>query len=460
MTHHLHDLKLRAHVVLRLGCELIERSRPSFSSKASLEAIKERYAALVRMRYPITQEEAATPEAERAGIVPLAVYNAIERRKPSGDRRLENKHATPADVTAAHGPVFKHVRPVSCTPSAGQRRQKSIGDERACALQRPENVVYQTDIKMMDQWNRGYPAAAWPFAFNFQCGGPDYPRGHANKVPASRARALPLVADKEASLPQPVNVGAWVAGVSRRVEAQIRGDWTLIPALRNIWFRFSAVSSHLIAGTYKSKEETNDEFAERLVAAVQKLSRLLTTGVYGPDRRPIAGDITKLPAAHDLTREERAIARNVCAVTSALSGCQQIRRQMGHIFESTTTMHGHGLFLTISPNERQSSLTLRFSRFRTTDPLLDMSDDPCMRKKMACADAPSLFLPSAAGFGSDDGGVEVDLPGFDFRREILAKDPHCASLGIPRGSSFAISQVAWAPYVQPMPRMRLLQQLW
>ena len=149
----------------------------------------------------------------------------------------------------------------------------------------------------------------------------------------------------------------------------------------------------------------------------------MTEGVYGPDRRPIAGDITKLPAAHDITREERAIARNVCAVTSALSGCQEIRRQMGHIFQSVGFMHGHGLFITISPNERHSCLTLRLSRFRQLDPLLALSASPDQRRRLSSGGEPSVFLSYEDGFTTDEAVVDLELPGFDFRRKILCRDP-------------------------------------
>ena len=424
ITHHLHDLKLRAHVVLHLGYELIEKNHPSFRCNESVVDLKARYKALVGERYPLTAVEAALPEVDRKGIVPPAVLAAVRRRASTHARPSENKHATPADAPSLAEDFLQHTRPVICTPSAGSRRQKTVEEERTYALSTPGTVAFQTDVEMIDQWNREYPSAAWPFAFSFPCGGPDYPRGHKRVYTTQRARGPLLENENNDLTPKPVDLSTWVAGIARRVEAQIRGDWTLIPALRNLWFRFSAVTSHLITGTYKHKSETDDEFADRLVAAVKKLNRLLVEGVYGPDRRPIAGDITKLPVACDLTRDEQSIARSVCAVTSTLSGCQEIRRQMGHIFQSVPIMHGHGLFLTISPNERHSGLTLRLSRFRQGDPLLALSKDPERRRRFATADEPSLFLQFQDGFTPANGDVvDIDMPDFDFRREILSRDP-------------------------------------
>ena len=80
-------------------------------------------------------------------------------------------------------------------------------------------------------------------------------------------------------MPQTIDLSVWVAGITKRIEAQIRGDRTPIPGLRKLRFRFSAITSHLMSRTFTHKGETVNEFADRLVAAAQKLSRLLTEGV-------------------------------------------------------------------------------------------------------------------------------------------------------------------------------------
>ena len=67
---------------------------------------------------------------------------------------------------------------------------------------------------------------------------------------------------------------------------------------------------------------------------------------------------------------------------------------MGHVFQSGAIGFGHGLFLTISPNEKMSSLVLRLHRVRQQDPLLraGSADESMakMRQRLASRDLPSL----------------------------------------------------------------------
>lgn len=107
---------------------------------------------------------------------------------------------------------------------------------------------------------------------------------------------------------------------------------------------FKAVQSDLVAKAYKYKEESEHQFAERLVLAVDSLSQKLSHGTYGCPAPSIANDVTKLPLAHGLTSDERTIARNLLANTGSLTGCQEVRRRMGHMFRSASLFHGHGLF--------------------------------------------------------------------------------------------------------------------
>ena len=109
LTHHFPDSKLRAHVVMRLGYELIEKNHAPFRASESMAAIKARYAAQVAQRYPLTADEEAVPETERVGIIPPAVLNAT-RKSTTSDHKQENKHATPADAPSNAENVFDHVR--------------------------------------------------------------------------------------------------------------------------------------------------------------------------------------------------------------------------------------------------------------------------------------------------------------------------------------------------------------
>ena len=89
LSHHLKDMRLRAHVVLRLGWELIEKNHPAFGRRGDVDHAKQRYAALVSERYPTPIQDQQLPECERQGVVPPAVAEAITFHTSSAADRAD-----------------------------------------------------------------------------------------------------------------------------------------------------------------------------------------------------------------------------------------------------------------------------------------------------------------------------------------------------------------------------------
>ena len=75
VSRHLRDMRLRAHVVLRLGWELIERNHPAFGKRGDIDTMKARYAGMVASKYPTPEEQSVLPEHERVGVIPIAIQN-------------------------------------------------------------------------------------------------------------------------------------------------------------------------------------------------------------------------------------------------------------------------------------------------------------------------------------------------------------------------------------------------
>jgi hypothetical protein len=113
-------------------------------------------------------------------------------------------------------------------------------------------------------------------------------------------------------------------------------------------------------------------------------------------------------------------------VGSQISGVQGTRIAIGRCMFGGHAVYGLPLFLTISPNERYSSLVLRVSRYRKNDPLLLHSQlaDVAALRQCASKDYPSLCAPR--GRSENDEDVVVDIPMYDMRRALLAKD--CVSI--------------------------------
>ena len=94
---------------------------------------------------------------------------------------------------------------------------------------------------------------------------------------------------------------------------------------------------------------------------------------------------------------------------------------MGRVSFSARIVYGTGLYLTISPSERHGGLNIRLSRYRREAPLMRTSSSS-QERAWAGQDAPSL----QARLGPDGEEITVDLPEYDLRRLILARDPLCS----------------------------------
>ncbi len=187
------------------------------------------------------------------------------------------------------------------------------------------------------------------------------------------------------------------------------------------------------------------------VEAAQKLYDTLHNGFIhsGLYRIPIAGDMSKLPAAHGLTRFERQLATASKRLGEDLGGTQAVRLRTGSLQFGARMVYGDCLFATISPNEQHSALVLCLSRGRPNDPYVQFADE--QRQRLADGSYPSLAAafevsdPSQNEYTDSDVAsagataharyvrkqgyvaaetVSIDLPEYDLRRAHTALDPH------------------------------------
>ena len=214
-----------------------------------------------------------------------------------------------------------------------------------------------------------------------------------------------------------------VRGLPRRVEAQFRRHWQFVPGLWNLYFRECVnFSKHLstrqkkdLKDSTRSEHDEDDKarIAARIYKRLQKGEFEDSSGV----KRPIAGDTTKLFFAAGTNDEERRLLRDLEFLTGAIPGTQAIRRKMGNLGFAASLVYGTGIFITISPSERHGDLSIRLSRYREKDPLLN-SESAAQEKTWIGKDKPSLET-----LGRDIGD---DEPDYETRRLILARDPLCA----------------------------------
>ncbi len=422
MAKHIKEIKLRAHVVLRLGYDLIRAGHAAYIATGGTETterLKRRVPAAkaalkrrVRQRYP-----SLGSRDDVEGVVPPAVLRKIEEVQAKQDKSLrlsQDKHATPAEGATILPDAFSSIRPQSVIEERTSDAGLDVAAQRTEALRQytPLNVHVQAEY--IKQFNSLYPSQVLPFTFPYMVGGPEY---FCRTEDSRRNYSFELRGDyydqfKLSVLPKCPKVPSrlWTAGIAHRVEAQILADWVAIPALRNLDFR------HAMYATPSLKFQQRIETADALAAQARELCEA-ARNLYehhlwhgfqmtrNGTKRYINGDITKLRYAHGLTKAEQKLLHNMGFVSKTLSGSQELRLQMGHCLTGAGVVYGDGVFITMSPSERHSGLTLRLLRKRSNDPWLKygQADFKKLMQTLAAVEAPSL---EAAMQGADSNGCE------------------------------------------------------
>ena len=98
-----------------------------------------------------------------------------------------------------------------------------------------------------------------------------------------------------------------------------------------------------------------------------------------------------------------------------------MRTTLGHIFFWTTIVYENGIFMTVTPRDLLGYLAIRLSRYRANDPYIAAMGSEPREKLWVGAEMPSLEARTEDVF-------EREVPGYDLRRLILARDLLAASL--------------------------------
>jgi hypothetical protein len=141
-------------------------------------------------------------------------------------------------------------------------------------------------------------------------------------------------------------------------------------------------------------------------------------------RVPVRGDVSKLGQIIGLTDTQKAILQNYHFMSSRIAGTRQIRNSIRHIVFSSRIFYGTTVFATVTPSERHSGLAIRLFRGRRNDPAYACAareflpfidhDTPSLCPADVSAETVTFGLP-----------VDADLPDYDLRRLITARDPLC-----------------------------------
>ena len=108
----------------------------------------------------------------------------------------------------------------------------------------------------------------------------------------------------------------------------------MTPALRNLHARHHILETpSLGVRSMVEAGEAVDSYARELQAATEGLYQKLQSCLYGKGKKRgrIAGDVTKLRFANDLTPLERELLTNLRFMARKVEGAQEVRLMFGHM---------------------------------------------------------------------------------------------------------------------------------
>ena len=265
--------RLRPHVVLKLLFNLVDRNYPFNGKDRNIQRIKQELQARLDSLFP--EQEADISEEDRQGSIPPEVLKAIkaamgdpEKQKNTG---IQQKHATPADAPDNMDVILESLRPNIVNNDRDSMQledpnRKAKHALRAFASRHPAVLKVCTGTELVDQWNWNFLPLAFPYSLPRVVGGADYPL-------AKRVRR-----DSAAAVLDP-----WDHLVmhARRVESNIKTDWTLVPSQRNIVTRHEALCGDSVACKHKVEDgKAGAVLAAELLTAVESLYKKLINGKY------------------------------------------------------------------------------------------------------------------------------------------------------------------------------------
>ena len=379
-------------------------------------------------------------------FVPKAIKAAAEkayRAKLTGTSLIYDKNATPAEPISDVKEFERQSRPLSLVAQRSSMGASTVHEEHGNIMARYQTLEVITGSDMLNQHQPHYLGAAYPFTMPIAVGGYDVPGKPRWRRPSADALDETMEnGDTERRNIVPLTEPYWQAqeqvpaakvklfdlarSMPRRIEAQYRRHWSYVPGLWNLYFREQVnLGASLRAVSRGTAAEPQDQTEQDAGVAAADLYEKLHTGYYltqTGNRCKIDGDVSKLRFAVGVTSLQKRLLADFSFRTRAIGGTQEIRGKIGQICFWGSVVYGNGIFMTISPGERHNYLAIRLSRYRRRDPYIT-SNAPDERDEAPWigADAPSLEA------GAED-RFSFEVPGYDLRRLILARDPLAAAL--------------------------------
>ena len=395
------DLYVRSKVVIMMAWVYIERHVDDLQDRKGVleiharekrstvaESLKAHVEKRVNELYP--EKQFGT---EGGALLPgvKAVADALQQEQRPAQREesaFDMKQSTMHDDSRSVEDTFKHLRPSIVVDEAESTGAFAPEVVNAQAVQSIVDVEVPISNVLEEQFVGHYMSKIFPYALNHACGGADWPELFGDwdaltQGDAASREGLLKPRFRRTAEDAVLSPAAYAQMMATRPEAQVAGDWMVVPSAAQLDWRYKVLrSSFMTCRQRLAPGESLNQNLSDLIHATEKIWKRLqknSVTVKNSDGEnstmPINGDVRKLFSAIDITSAEKTILMSYLNTTSNIAGCQAIRQRMGHCCFGFRVVHGEVIFVTVSPNRRHSSMILKLSRARRNDTSFEADDD-------------------------------------------------------------------------------------
>ena len=385
-------------------------------------------------------QERYTSKYGHAVFTPNAVLEAINQKEACKTSIVQDKVATPAEAPQSVLEWDNTLRPHHLMAERSSKSQTNIHNHYKSIFGQYGEIGISTGMTMENQHEPWFLGMAFPYTLPSAVGGYDFTQAGEEKSwrrPTSdcfswpptqslnwlagrkRCSSKSMEEHREILPPCKVKLFDITRGLPQRIEGQYRRHWGFTPALWNLYFRANVNLGASLTVKRKAMEEkpgTTCIETDAAMAAANLLERLEKGYYVTPQgkRRRINGDFSKLLFAEKLSKLQRKLLADFRFRCKSIPGTQEIRTKIGHVGFWASVVYGNGIFITVSPSERANYLAIRMSRYRDDDPYATKNH------RWIGKDSPSLEPDENHIF-------DIDIPGYDLRRVLMAEDPLSAA---------------------------------
>lgn len=292
-------------------------------------------------------DEALDDDVDKAATPAVRIWNEEELQN-------EMQRARPQLILGQRdSDAQKDVESSRANALAGTRAGTKA--ENSSAFTSHPELELQTSSSLMNQFQSSYIPRVFNLSLPWCVGGPDFPH---------QKRWRRCYEDAPA-----VSLDMFTEMMSTRVEANIRWDWDMNPALWSLSFasKVNQGAAMSIKRCLRRSTDVETQGDKNIGQATARILLLLEHGSYIDNVGRVCkvrGDVSKITQMIGLTPQQKTILRNYHFMSSRLPGTRQVRRSINHYLFSARVVYGTPTFITVTPSERHSGLCIHLFRYR------------------------------------------------------------------------------------------------